>query len=176
MARRLWLGAGALALGAAMLVAAQLANASRGLKQGGILKVGYAGASPQIDPQLAYVTSAWTLEYATAAKLFNYPDRRGQAGGLLRPELAARYGISRDGRTYTFTIRRGFRFSDGSPVTAKSFAYAIDRLANHDLSSPAAPFITDPTGTDIVGAKAVNDGKATHVRGVVARGYRLTIH
>ncbi|MFL5912985.1 MAG: ABC transporter substrate-binding protein [Gaiellaceae bacterium] len=175
MARRLWLGVGALALGAAMLVAAQLASASRGFRHGGILNVGFVGASPQVDPQLSWITAGWWLEYATAAKLYNYPDHPGQAGALLRPEVASGYTVSRDGRTYTFAIRRGFRFSDGSPVTAKNFAYAIDRAANHSLASPAAPFITDPGGTNIVGAKRVNDGKATHVRGVVAKGYRLVI-
>jgi ABC-type oligopeptide transport system substrate-binding subunit len=129
----------------------------------------------QIDPQLAYVSTAWSLEYATAAKLFNYADRTGAAGGVLRSEVAAGYKVSRDGRTYSFTIRRGFRFSDGTPVTATSFAYAIDRVANYDLVSPGAPFITDPKGAEIVGARAVNAGKATHVSGVVAKGNRLVI-
>jgi ABC-type transport system substrate-binding protein len=154
-----------------MLVAAQLASASQGVTQGGIFRVGYVGASVQIDPQLAYTSTAWSLEYATAAKLFNYPDRAGRAGDVLRREVASGYRVSRDGRTYTFTIRRGFRFSDGSPVTAKSFGYAIDRAANHALATPAAPFITDL----VVGARAVNEGHAAHVRGVVAKGYRLVI-
>jgi peptide/nickel transport system substrate-binding protein/oligopeptide transport system substrate-binding protein len=60
-------------------------------------------------------------------------------------------------------------------VTAASFAYAIDRAANHDLGSPGAQFITNPTGVDIVGAKDVNDGNGTHVRGVRAAGTRLVI-
>ena len=162
-------------LGATFLVAAGLAGASRGFAQGGIFRVGYAGASVQIDPQLAYVSTAWSLEYATAAKLFNYPDRAGAAGSVLRPEVAAGYKVSHDGRRYTFAIRRGFRFSDGTPVTARSFAYAIDRVANYDLASPGAPFITDPSGTNIVGARAVNSGNATHVTGVTAKGYRLVI-
>ena len=61
-------------------------------------------------------------------------------------------------------------------VTAKNFKYAIDRTANHDLASPGAPFITDPTGTNIVGAKAVNDGNGTNVSGVIAKGNKLTIN
>src|ERR1700750_536176 len=122
MPRRRWTGVGALALGASLLVAAQRASASRGFMQGGTFRVGYAGASVQIDPQLAYVSTAWSLEYATAAKLFNYPDRAGQAGAVLRPEVAAGYTVSRDGRTYAFTIRPGFRFNDGTRVTARSFA------------------------------------------------------
>src|SRR3954449_6197237 len=172
---RLWVSLGALALGMGLLLTAQLAGASRGFRQGGVFRYGTAGPSVQIDPQLAYVSTAWWLEYATAAKLFNYPDRQGTAGWRLTPEVASRFTVSRDARTYTFVIRRGFRFSDGSRVTGASFKYAIDRVANHELSSPAASFITDPHGTNIVGAKAVNEGHATRVRGVVARGYRLTI-
>jgi ABC-type oligopeptide transport system substrate-binding subunit len=176
MQARLRISLGALALGVGLLLTAQLAGASRGFRQGGVFVFGTAGASVQIDPQLAYVSTAWWLEYATAAKLFNYPDRRGLAGGVLGPEVASRYLVSKDGRTWTFVIRTGLRFSDGSPVTAASFAYAIDRVANHDLASPGAPFITDDHGTNIVGAKAVNDGMALHVRGVVVKGNRLVVH
>jgi len=164
-----------LVLGAAMLVGAQLANAGFGFKQGGIFRYGSVGSSVQIDPQLAYVSTAWWLEYATAAKLFNYPDRAGQAGTRLVPEVASRYTVSRDGRTWTFFVRKGFHFSDGLPVTAASFKYAIDRVANHDLASPGAPFITAASGANIVGAAAVNAGRSQHVRGVVAKGNRLIV-
>jgi peptide/nickel transport system substrate-binding protein len=163
------------ALGGAMLVCAQLASAGFGFRQGGIFRDASVGSSVQVDPQLAYVSTAWWLEYATAAKLFNYPDRAGQVGTRLVPEVASRYTVSRDGRTWTFFVRKGFRFSDGLPVTAASFRYAIDRAANHDLASPAAPFITDPSGANIVGAAAVNSGRAQHVRGVTAKGNRLTV-
>ena len=60
------------------------------------------------------------------------------------PEVASGFKVSQGGRRYTFFIRKGFRFSDGTPVTATSFEYAIDRAANHDLASPGAQFITDP--------------------------------
>jgi peptide/nickel transport system substrate-binding protein len=109
-------------------------------KQGGIFRVGTTGASVQIDPQLSYVTTGWWLEYATAAKLYNYPDRPGQAGGLLRPEVASDFRVSGSGMTYTFTIKKGFRFSDGTPVTARSFVYAIKRAENPNLNAPAAAY------------------------------------
>jgi oligopeptide transport system substrate-binding protein len=173
--RRLWLSLTMLALGGALMVVAQLASAAPERK-GGVWRVGTTGASVQVDPQLAYITTTWWLEYATAAKLYNYPDKRGPAGSLLRPEVASGYKVSNGGKRYTFYIRKGFRFSDGTPVTARNFAYAIDRVANHDLSSPGAQFITDPEGTNIVGAKEVNDGDATHVRGVRVKGNRLIIN
>jgi ABC-type oligopeptide transport system substrate-binding subunit len=175
MGRRVWVSVAMLALGAAMLTATQLASAGFGFRQGGIFRAGFSGASVQVDPQLAYVSTAWWLEYATAAKLVNYQDRAGQPGTRLVPEVASRFTVSRDGRTWTFFIRKGFRFSDGLPVTAASFRHAIDRVANHDLASPGAQFITDPSGANIVGAREVSDGRSQHVRGVAVKGNRLII-
>jgi peptide/nickel transport system substrate-binding protein len=178
MHRRLWLSVAMLVVGASLLVATSLASAAgnaHALKKGGIYRYGTIGSSVQVDPQLAYVTTAWTMEYATAAKLLNYPDKPAPAGSKLVPEVASGFKVSNSGKTYTFTIRKGFKFSDGTPVTAKNFRYAIDRVANHDLASPGASFISDPNGTNIVGAKSVIDGHGTHVSGVTVKGNKLTI-
>jgi len=168
-----------LVMGASLLVASSFASASGfsgALKKGGIWKTGTTGASTQVDPQLAYVTTAWWLEYATAAKLYNYPDKAGPAGSKLVPEVASKFTVSNGGKRYTFFIRKGFQFSDGSKVTANNFKFAINRTANHDLASPGAQFITDPTGTNIVGAKDVNDGHGTNVSGVQVKGNRLIVN
>jgi ABC-type transport system substrate-binding protein len=154
-----------------MLVATHYASASS--RSGGVFRVGMVGASVQVDPQVAYITTAWWLEYATAAKLFNWPDR---GSAKVVPEVASRFTVSDRGKRYTFFLRRGFRFSDGTKVTARNFAYAIDRTANKDLGSPGAAFITDPNGTNIAGAQEVNRGNATHVSGVSVKGpYKLVI-
>jgi peptide/nickel transport system substrate-binding protein len=145
MPRRLWLSAGLLAAGAVFLATARLAGAAP--HSGGIFRVGFAGASVQIDPQVSYVSTAWWMEYATAAKLYNWSDR----GTKLVPEVASRVAMSNGGRTYMFSLRKGFRFSDGSPVTAKNFAYAFDRVASRDLASPAAEFVTDVRGVRATG-------------------------
>jgi ABC-type transport system substrate-binding protein len=122
MHRRLWLSIMMLVVGASLLVAASLASAgntsSHAFKKGGIWRYGTTGASVQVDPQIAYITTAWWLEYATAAKLYNYPDRSGPAGSKLVPEVASGFTVSNNGRRYTFTIRKGFKFSDGKAVTA----------------------------------------------------------
>ena len=178
MHRRLWLSVAMLVAGASLLVAASFAsagNTTSALKKGGLWKAGTTGASVQIDPQLGYITTAWWLEYATAAKLYNYPDKPGPAGSKLLPEVASKFTVSRNGKVYTFTLRKGFRFSDGKPVTGKNFKFAIDRVANKDLASPGAQFITDKNGTNIVGAVKVNSGAAKHVSGVIARGNKLIV-
>jgi hypothetical protein len=81
------------------------------------------------DPALnaSFTPQANQFEYAVCAKLLNYPDRSGRAGGVLIPEVAhAMPHVSADERTYTFELRRGFRFSppSGEPVTAAAFARA----------------------------------------------------
>jgi ABC-type transport system substrate-binding protein len=180
MHRRLWLAVMMLVAGASLLVAASFASASAGsahaFKKGGIWRYGTTGASVQVDPQLAYVTTAWWLEYATAAKLYNYPDKQGPAGSKLVPEVASKFTVSNNGKRYTFFIRPGFKFSDGAKVTAANFKRAIDRTANKSLASPGAPFITDTNGTNIVGAKKVNDGQANSVSGAIAKGNKLIVN
>jgi YVTN family beta-propeller protein len=111
--------------------------------------------------------------YATCARLFNYPDQPAPSGSTLEPEVAAAEpDVSADGRTYTFTIRSGFRFSppSGAAVTAAAFEREIERVLSPPLHSYGAAIIQD-----IVGAKAVAAGRADDVSGVRADGDRLTI-
>src|SRR4051812_1594847 len=98
MRRKRWLAFAMLATGAGLLAAAQFAVASSA-KSDGIFRVGTEGASVQIDPQVSYITTAWWLEDATAAKLFI-----SKPGGALAPQVASGYKVSNRGRTYTFTI------------------------------------------------------------------------
>ncbi len=87
------------------------------------------------------------------------------------PEVAtALPKVSDGGKTYTFTIRKGFRFNTGQPVSAQSFANALNRDASPRLQSPAQAFLSD-----IVGAEDVFDGKAKTISGVVVEGDTLTI-
>ena len=91
------------------------------VKAGGTLRVVAKSDVSSMDPALAYDFYSWPLEYATCAKLLNYPDKPLPAGNQLVPEVAAALpSRSADGKTYTFTIRQGFRFSPPSnaPVTA----------------------------------------------------------
>src|SRR6188472_2063233 len=139
-------------------------------------KIGTVGASWQVDPGLAYITSAWQLEYATCAKLLNHPDTPWDEGeaSRLRPEIAAGMpAISTDQRTYTFQIRNDFQFSPpwNTYVTAESMKYTFERTLDHDLASPAQQFFGN-----IVGATEYMNGQAPEITGIVASGDTLTIH
>ncbi|MDX6476832.1 MAG: peptide/nickel transport system substrate-binding protein [Gaiellaceae bacterium] len=97
-----------------------------------------------LDPALAQTQEAWELEYATCAKLLNYPAVAGYRGTRLVPEVASSLPRpSRDRLTYTFEIRPGWRFSDGEPVTAHSFTRAFERARSAELVSPAEPYLRE---------------------------------
>ena len=88
------------------------------------------------------VEPGWEISYATGCKLVNFPDKEGAAGSQLVPEVAAGFPtITNNGKTYTFTIRTGYRFNTGQAVTAKSFVDTFNRNANPKLQSPVAAFM-----------------------------------
>ena len=141
--------------------------------QGGIFRVVFAPPEQldTMDPARANTQASWSLLDLTCARLMSYPDRAGSRAYGLEPEVAAAPPkMSRDGKTYTFTLRRGFRFSDGKPVDARAFAHAINRTLTPGLKSLGTRYMQD-----IVGARAVQAGKASSASGVVAQGYRLVI-
>ncbi len=93
---------------------------------------------------------------------------------------AEKWEVSDDGLTWTFTMRDGLKWSDGSELTAKDFEYAFKRLTDLDLASPYAetvigmvegyadacgnpdPNTGDPTtepNKDLLNVKASEDGK-----------------
>ena len=115
------------------------------------------------------------LQYATCEPLLGYPDAPAPAGWQLVPEAAAAWpAVSPDGRTFTFTIRPGLRFSPPSdqPVTAATFKYTIERALSPALG-PGAPAV--PVASDIAGVPAYRAGSSDHISGIRAAGATLTI-
>jgi len=67
------------------------------------------------------------------------------AGGLLRldentleyiPNMAESYTIADDGLTFTFTLRKDMKWSDGAPITAQDFKWTYDQAKNPDNEYP----------------------------------------
>jgi YVTN family beta-propeller protein len=129
---------------------------------------------PSLDPALAAAAAInFELSYATCANLVTYPDKPAPAGSQIVPEVAEAVPAPADGgRTYSFTIRPGFRFSPPSneAVTAQTFKATIERVASPQLKSP---FASQFSG--IVGYHDYVTGKAPGLNGVIARSNTLTI-
>ncbi len=184
MSRKVLASGAMAALGAAMLVAAAFAGpasstsnrpSASGQKKGGTMNVNASGTDVDyIDPALAYGTLSWQILDAVSMKLMYYPDKPDPAGAKLAPDAAVGFpAVSKDGKTYVFTIKSGVKSNTGETLTAANFAAAFNRDLNPKMQSPAVPFMTGDNG--IVGAQAVNDGKAATASGVVAKGQKLTI-
>ena len=144
---------------------------------GGTLRIMQQTDFNTTDPaQMAsYGPQAAQLEYATCAKLLDYPDQQAPQGTRLVPEVAAAMpAVSPDGRTYTFTARPGFRFSppSGRPVTARAFRQALERFLSPTVHDPAG---IDFVFADVIGYAAFHSGRARHLAGVTATDRTLTI-
>ena len=177
MHKRFWFTVLALAVGASLIAesaTAKSAAPAQAVKKvaGGTIVTELNSDVDYTDPQLTYYAPMWEIMYAVSCKLMNYPDKEAPAGGQVQPEVAAGLPVvSKDGKTYTFTIRSGFKFSNGQPVTAASFKRAVDRLDSAKMASSTAFLTTDI----IVGAQDEVNGKTQSTSGVIARGNKLII-
>ncbi len=146
-----------LVVGAALLLAA--AGSPRGIKEGGAFRIGMAtGSVTTIDPALGVQLLA-----PACGSLMDYPAK---------PELAeADPMISGAGTVYTFTVRKDARFSDGSRVTARAFARAIERILDPAMQGYAASDLA----AALVGGEDVVAGRTKKPSGVSARGRVLTL-
>src|SRR5205807_9737344 len=109
-----------------------------------ILKASLTVGIENIDPQRSYYVPESQYEWLTQRPLLNFAHAEGARGYRLLNEGAKSYTVSRDGRTYTFHIRVGMRFSNGQPVTAANYKHALMRILNPAVGSPIASFLTDP--------------------------------
>ena len=161
-----------LAMGSCVLALSAQSGAGANGQEGGIFRISFSPAAglDHVDPALSFTAPGWALLDATCARLMSYPDKPPPQGFQLQREVAAGFQASDDLRTYTFTLRRGFRFSDGSPVLASAFAHAINRALAPVAHSPGAMYMQD-----VVGAADVLAGRRETATGVVARGRTLVV-
>ena len=91
--------------------------------------------------------------------------------GLVRSDVnlnvipdQATWDVSSDNRVYTFHLKSGITFSDGTPVTAQTYVYTLTRALLPQVKSGIASFFEGA----IVGADAVSAGKTKTLTGVKA--------
>ena len=102
----------------------------------------------------------------------------------VQPGQAEKYTVSDDGLTWTFTMRDGLKWSDGTELNAKDFEYTFKRIADVDLAAPYADTVigmidgykdaignpddegktTTEPNPDLLNVKASEDGKTLTVQ------------
>src|SRR5436305_13439617 len=80
------------------------------------------------------------------------------------PDQASSWDVSPDNKAYTFHLRQGLTFSDGTPITAQTYVYTLTRALLPEVKSPIASFFEGA----IVGANDVNNNKTKTLTGVKA--------
>ncbi|HWI22526.1 MAG TPA: ABC transporter substrate-binding protein, partial [Baekduia sp.] len=119
-------------------------------KRGGVLlmTVGHAVSNEKLDPALQAAQNDWIYSSQVFEGLTNYDTDFNPV-----PVLATKWEVSDDVKSYTFHLREGVKFSDGSPFTAKDAAYTFKTVLDPELGSQLAgtlaPFL-DPTGLHVV--------------------------
>ncbi len=133
---------------------------SSGGKEGGTLTGTYASFPSYLDPALSYEVEGWTAMYDTYLPLLTYAHADGTAGSKVVPALAESLPkISNGGKTYTLTLRKGLKYSNGAPVVASDFASSIERLFK--MNSPGVGFYEH-----IVGAEQFAKTKSGRIPGI----------
>jgi peptide/nickel transport system substrate-binding protein len=114
-------------------------SSDSGGKEGGILNATYASFPDYMDPALSYTAEGWTAMGEVYIPLLTYKHAEGVEGGEVVPGLAKEMPkVTNGGKTYTLFLRPGLKYSNGKPVKASDFPYALERTLS--LSSGGSPF------------------------------------
>ncbi|MCR5442651.1 MAG: hypothetical protein K6E89_02745, partial [Sphaerochaetaceae bacterium] len=94
------------------------------------LRINLASEPDYLDPALNSSVDGACLAAASFAGLYTY-----NAQGVTAPALAEGYKVSSDGLTYTVTLKKDLKWSDGSALTASDFVYSWKRAVSPDTAA-----------------------------------------
>jgi peptide/nickel transport system substrate-binding protein len=107
-------------------------NASE--KKGGTIRLANSGDWDSLDPGDTYYGYSWNFLRLYGRSLLMFKPVPGAAGNELIPDLAEGMGVPSDGgKTWTYKIRQGVKYEDGTPVKAADVKYAVLRTMDRVL-------------------------------------------
>ncbi len=89
-----------------------------------VLTYGVTAEAETLDPHISIDNNTWRAIYYCYDRLVEYKGGTTE----LKPGLATSWDISSDGLTYTFNLRKGVKFIDGTPFNAEAVKFNFDRL------------------------------------------------
>jgi peptide/nickel transport system substrate-binding protein len=97
-------------------------------KKGGKINMAISGFWDSLDPGDTYYASSWNFARLYTRSLVMFDPAPGADGNKLVPDLATTLGVPTDGgKTWTYTLRKGVKFDDGTEVTSADVKYAVLR-------------------------------------------------
>ncbi len=133
-------------------------NGHRDDSNKGILRYPLTTKPTTLDPGLVQDGDSITIISQVYEGLVQWNEKNE-----VQPDLAEKWEISPDGKTYTFHLKNA-QFTDGRPLTAQDFKSAWERNCSPSLASPTAGRFL----IDIQGAKDMLAGRADHISGLQA--------
>ncbi len=132
MARRV--AVAALLLPFLLLLAIPAAHAQTP-KRGGVIRIAEREA-PGLDPHLtiSFLSHSYvSLAYSQLVRFPNGPEQKSPTDFSILPDLAEKWAVSKDGRVYTFSLRKGVKFHNKPPVNgremvAEDVKYSLERF------------------------------------------------
>ena len=97
---------------------------------GGTFVFSRASDSDNLDP----VTQDGNIDIWIFMSIYDQLVRVNEAGTALEPGLAEKWEVSPDGLTYTFHLRKGVTFSDGTPLKASDVKFSVNRAKTNQKS------------------------------------------
>jgi peptide/nickel transport system substrate-binding protein len=103
-------------------------------KTGGTLTYGVAATPDSFDPGNTYYAWVLDLNRLWSTPLLTYKSCPGACGDTLAPGIATGLGqVSDKGLVWTYHIKQGLKFEDGSPITAADVKYAVERTYDRSV-------------------------------------------
>jgi len=112
--------------------------------KGGTLRIANAGDWDSLDPADTYYGYSWNFVRNYGRTLTMFAPAPGQGGVELIPDLAETLGVpSDDAKTWTYKIRPGVKFEDGTPVTSKDVKYGVERSLDKETFPNGPTYFND---------------------------------
>lgn len=94
---------------------------------------------PHLDPVLSPAAAIKEIMYTNIYEGLTRLDRKS----LVQPGLATEWSLSADGLVYTFKLRRGVKFHDGTELTSAAVAQSLARTTSAESANPKKTMLTD---------------------------------
>jgi peptide/nickel transport system substrate-binding protein len=113
-------------------------------KKGGTLRFAHSGDWDSLDPADTYYGYSWDFVRFYGRSLTMFAPKPGAEGNKLIPDLAETLGVPSDNaKTWTYKIRKGLKFEDGSPITSKDVKYGVERSLDKDTFPNGPTYFND---------------------------------
>jgi len=116
---------------------------SPGGSKGGTLKIGNTADFDYVDPGRTYYAWSWDFHQLINRTLLTYPADADPAKGLTPVgDLAEKPATPTDGgKTWSYTLKSGLKYEDGTPITSKDVKYAIERVFATDVINGGPTYV-----------------------------------